>query len=77
MFRAQRNVSESTTSMRASDKSGNEGSKGESSGYVVEVTKVLDREAPGVVAMMCSDLLIVSSQILRRVAMSGIVWVLL
>ena len=73
MFRAQRKVSESTTSMRWRVKSGNEGSKGESSGYVVEVTKVLDREAPGVVVVMCSDLFMVSSQIWRRVAMSGIV----
>lgn len=74
MFRAQRKVSESTTSMRWRDRSGNEGSRGESSGYVVEVMKELDEEAPGVVAVMCSDLFIVSSQIWRRVAMSGMVF---
>lgn len=72
MFRAQRNVSESMTSTCFGAKSGNPGSRGERLGYVVDVTKELDREAPGVAAVICSDLLIVSLQILRRVAMSGI-----
>lgn len=74
MFRAHRNVSESMTSMRFGAKAGNVGSKGESSGYVVFVIKVLDNEAPGVVAVMCSERLIVSSQIWRRVAISGMVF---
>lgn len=77
MVRAQRNVSESMTSMRFGGKEGNVGAKGEREGYVVSVMKVLDREAPGVVVVMCSDRLIVSSQIWRRVAMSGMVLLLL
>lgn len=71
MALAQAKVSESMTLMVESERSGNKGSKGESSGYMVRSMKVLDNEAPGVVVVMCEDLLIVSSQILRRVARSG------
>jgi hypothetical protein len=38
---------------------------------VVVSMKVLCSEAPDVVDVMCEDLVIVSSQILRRVAISG------
>ena len=70
MSRAQAKVSESTTETVLSERSGNEGSKGESSGYVVRSMSELDSEAPGVFVVMDSDRLIVSSQILRRVARS-------
>lgn len=75
MSRAQAKVSESTTETVLSERSGNEGSKGESSGYVVRSMRELDSEAPGVFVVMDSDRLIVSSQILRRVARSGSIFV--
>lgn len=71
MERAQAKVSESRTSMVLSVRSGNKGSRGESSGYVLRSKTELDSEAPGVLVVMDSDLFIVSSQILRRVERSG------
>jgi hypothetical protein len=64
-------VSESMTSMFPGERPGNEGSEGERGGYVVASIKELDSVAPGVFVVMCVDLLMVSSQNLRRVDRSG------
>jgi hypothetical protein len=57
--------------MLLSERFGNVGSEGERGGYVVVSIKELDNEAPGVLEAMWADLLMVSSQILRRVDRSG------
>jgi len=76
MALAQAKVSESMTLMVSRQRSGNRGSRGESLGYVVRSIRELDSEAPGVFVVMNSDRFVVSSQILRRVARSGSIFVL-
>ena len=68
-------MSESMTLMVSRQRSGNRGSRGESSGYVVRSMRELDSEAPGVFAVTDSDRFIVSTQILRRVDRSGSIFV--
>jgi len=75
MALAQAKVSESMTLMVSRQRSGNRASRGESSGYVVRSMRELDSEAPGVFAVIDPDRFIVSSQISRRVARSGSIFV--